>query len=62
MDPATSLLAFNAAVKLALELAPAVSGLLKNGEITKEQQAETRANLDALRSGDKFSGPEWTVN
>lgn len=62
MDPATALLAFNAAIKLAETLAPIVGPMITGGEITKEQQSETKANLDALRAGvGKFSGPEWEV-
>lgn len=62
MDPATALLAFNAAIKLAETLAPIVGPMLSGNEITKEQQAETKANLEALRAGvGKFAGPEWEV-
>jgi hypothetical protein len=53
--------AFNAALALIETLAPVVKQAFNSGVITKEQQQEQLAKIDALRRHDYFTGPAWEV-
>lgn len=61
MNPAIVLAAIEGALTLIEKLAPMVSQLFQQGDITIEQQKNLKDRMAALNSSELFSGPEWKV-
>lgn len=59
MEAAAIIAAINAATQLIEVMAPRIEELMRKGEISPEQQAQLMARVQALKSNDAFSGPEW---
>lgn len=59
MGAAETIAAVNAALALITALSPQIAALTKSGAISVEDQAALAAKLEALRSHEAFSGPEW---
>ena len=52
---------FDGAVAILQQVIPAISGALKSGEISADDQKLLKDRLDALRDPNLFSGPEWKI-
>lgn len=54
----------NALMTALEQLVPKIQGLVKSGDVTKEEQQQVRDRYNALRAaGDSaFTGPEWEID